>query len=255
MSDQLTTIVIFILTFIGLLFTQRKLRFEIQGILLILTKNPELTQTLFALIFLPGVFLHEASHYVTAKLLRVKTRRFSLIPQPLPSGGIRLGYVEIESTDFIRESLIGLAPFLSGLVALALILNYQLPMEVNLIQGLLNYSELGIDWGSYLDRPEFWLWLYLSLTISNMMFPSETDRRAWFPVILIGVILVVIGVVLGLGEWFWGRYGMNVIQFLALVEALFGFAFLINFAPMIILWPSRVILSRITHSSVVSINR
>jgi hypothetical protein len=254
-SHLLATIIILVLTYTGLLFTQRQLRIEIQGILLILTKNRELTNTVFAILFLPGVFLHETSHYVTAKLLGVRTRRFSLIPKPLPSGNIRLGYVEIEATDIFRESLIGLAPFLSGLVVLTYIVFYQLSLGTIVIQDLLKSSGLGGYLGNFLNQPDFWIWLYLGLTISNMMFPSEADRKAWFPVILIGVILVVIGVILGLGEWFWGRFGLRVTQFLDFLEVLFGFALLINFVPMIILWPSRVFLSWITHSSVVRIDR
>src|SRR5512136_2721222 len=77
-----------------LVFFQRTLHREIQAVLLILSKNPGLAQTSFAIIFFPGVFLHELSHFLVAKLLGVRTGKFSLIPQAQANGKLRLGYVE-----------------------------------------------------------------------------------------------------------------------------------------------------------------
>ena len=49
---------------------------------------------IFSILFLPGVFLHEFSHFVMAKILRVRTGKFSIFPQSLPDGRLQLGYVE-----------------------------------------------------------------------------------------------------------------------------------------------------------------
>jgi hypothetical protein len=40
---------------------------------LILTRDSRVTMAIFAMLFLPGVFLHELSHFVMAKILRVRT--------------------------------------------------------------------------------------------------------------------------------------------------------------------------------------
>ena len=69
---------------------------------------------IFSIIFLPGVFLHESSHFVMAKILRVPTGDFSIFPQSLPDGRLQLGYVETARSDIVRNSLIGAAPLIIG---------------------------------------------------------------------------------------------------------------------------------------------
>ncbi|HEY5140950.1 MAG TPA: hypothetical protein VIJ25_16780, partial [Methylococcales bacterium] len=102
-----------------LIFLQRSLHREIQAFILILSRRPNFTQVAFALIFLPGVFLHELSHFLTAKILGVQTGKFSLIPQAQPNGKLRLGYVETASGGFIRDALIGAAPLVTGSLLVA----------------------------------------------------------------------------------------------------------------------------------------
>ena len=97
-----------------LVVLQRSLHREIQAFFLILTRRIGLTEAIFALIFLPGVFLHELSHFLMAKLLGVPTGKFSLIPQAQPNGKLRLGYVETASGGFVRDALIGAAPLVTG---------------------------------------------------------------------------------------------------------------------------------------------
>ncbi len=48
-----------------------------------------------------------------AKLLGVRTGKFSLIPQPLPDGHLQLGYVEAAHSDILRDSLVGAAPLIT----------------------------------------------------------------------------------------------------------------------------------------------
>ncbi|MBP1701841.1 MAG: putative rane protein, partial [Chloroflexi bacterium] len=80
-----------------LLLFQRYLHRELQAVLLILTRRADLTIMLFSLIFLPGVVLHEASHWLMAKLLRVPTGRFSILPRPMGNGRLQMGFVETAS--------------------------------------------------------------------------------------------------------------------------------------------------------------
>ena len=65
-----------------LVVLQRSLHQEIQAVFLILTRRAGLTEAIFALIFLPGVFLHELSHFLMAKLLGVPTGKFSSFRKP-----------------------------------------------------------------------------------------------------------------------------------------------------------------------------
>jgi hypothetical protein len=97
-----------------LLLLQRGLHREIQAVFLLITRRSDLAIALFSLLFFPGVLLHESSHYVMAKLLRVPTGKVSLIPQSIEGNRLRLGFVETGKTDILRDALIGAAPMLTG---------------------------------------------------------------------------------------------------------------------------------------------
>lgn len=104
----------FLLTLLPLIFLQRALHHELQVVLVLLIRRVDIALVVFSLLFLPGVLLHEVSHFIAAKLLRVPTRGFSLVPRRLDDGRLLMGYVETAPTDFIRDALIGAAPFLAG---------------------------------------------------------------------------------------------------------------------------------------------
>src|SRR5215210_9393319 len=92
--SQLSGLLWFILILVPLILLQRLLHREIQAVFLIMTRDTRLTMGIFSMLFLPGVFLHELSHFVMAKILRVRTGKFSIFPQSLPDGRLQLGYVE-----------------------------------------------------------------------------------------------------------------------------------------------------------------
>jgi len=91
MTTSLTGFFWFVFMLVPLILLQRLLHREIQAVLLILTRDARLTMGIFSFIFLPGVFLHESGHFLMAKILRVPTGRFSILPQPLPDGRLQLG--------------------------------------------------------------------------------------------------------------------------------------------------------------------
>ena len=114
-----STFLFLVVLLLPLLYLQRLLQREIQAIFLLITRQPEISMALFSLLFLPGVLLHELSHFLMAKLLDVPTGRFSIIPRKLEGGRIQLGYVETVSTDFVRDALIGVAPLITGVIFVA----------------------------------------------------------------------------------------------------------------------------------------
>jgi membrane-associated protease RseP (regulator of RpoE activity) len=77
---QLTGFLWFVFMLAPLILLQRLLHREIQAVFLILTRDPGLTMGLFSIIFLPGVFLHELSHFLMAKILFIPTGKFSIFP-------------------------------------------------------------------------------------------------------------------------------------------------------------------------------
>ena len=199
---QFVGLIIFTLNLLPLVYLQRFLHRELQIIIYLITRNKPLTIALFSLLFLPGVMLHEASHYLTAKILGVRTGRFTVIPQAVKDGGLVLGSVEVEKTDILRDSLIGLAPIVAGTLFIAYAAVAQLRLDALwhvLANGQLNLFFMGL--GLLPNVPDFYLWFYLTFAVSSTMLPSESDRHAWLPLGLwIGTLLAV-AIIAGAGSW------------------------------------------------------
>ena len=100
----------FVISLLALLFLRDNLNRFIFQYLILIIRNEKVATLVFAFLFLPGVVLHELSHWLMAKMLYVKTHRFSLLPKWGEGGTIRFGFVEMSKTDKIRGALIGLAP-------------------------------------------------------------------------------------------------------------------------------------------------
>src|SRR5512138_3763591 len=149
---QLSGLFWFILMLVPLILLQRLLHREIQSVFLILSRDSRITMGLFSLIFLPGVFLHELSHFVMAKILGVRTGRFSLIPQALPDGRLQLGYVETSRADIVRDSLIGAAPLIVGTVFVAYVAISRFEMRV--LWDVLRNGQLNLFWMGMRALPE-----------------------------------------------------------------------------------------------------
>ena len=163
-----------------LLVLRRWISIHTQMIMLLITRHEQMAILLNQLIFLPGVILHEASHWMMAKLVGARLTGMSIWPARQPDGSLRLGYVQTERVDFMREALIGIAPLLAGCTAV----------------GIIGYSRLGIgSLGTVLASGNIWhvfrfiklqmnsadllIWLYLLFALSNTMLPSASDWRAW----------------------------------------------------------------------------
>jgi hypothetical protein len=204
-------------------FLQRVLHREIQAFFLILTRRPGLTQTIFAIIFFPGVLLHELSHFLTAKILGVQTGNFSLIPQATADGKLRLGFVETASGGFVRDALIGAAPLVTGCLFVAY-------ASINLLHLLPLWDYIrAADWTGFWTglmavprNPDFWLWFYLTFTISSTMMPSASDRHAWLPLGLLAAGLVIVALLAGAGPWMMENLATGFNQFLRALAMIFG---------------------------------
>lgn len=248
----LESLLYLLLLFLPLLYLPRFLQREIQSIFLLITRQPEISMVLFSLLFLPGVFLHETSHFLMARLLNVKTGRFSLIPKKLENGRLQLGYVETASTDFVRDAIIGAAPLFIGSLVIGLIGVSRLEFNAlwgSLAQGQANSFRMAVK--SILDQPDFWVWFYLVFTISSTMMPSSSDRKAWLPLfILIGVFSGLV-LLFGAGPWLFSHMGSAIQSALNAIIIIFGitvFVHLFLFPPV---WLVRRLLSRLTGYQVV----
>ena len=166
-----------------LLMLQRWIQTHLHGISLLVTGKPERAVLLYAVILFPGVLLHELSHWVTAKLLGVRTGSFSILPRQKPDGSIQLGYVEYyrsKTLDPVRESLIGGAPMIVG-TAVILLIGFNVFSVADLATAIQSgdMDTLTFALATLFQTDYVLLWIYLIFAISNAMLPSKSDRRAW----------------------------------------------------------------------------
>lgn len=182
-------ILFFIIVFLLTLLLQRWLHQHIQGLTFAVTGDPGCALRFLFILLLPGVILHEASHWVVANLIGVRTGKVSLGLARAGGKQFSLGSVNVERTDIVRESLIGIAPFLVGLGAIILIAGFGFDLWPNsglaLNQMLERVLATTNDWLTWVD-------LYLIFAVSTAMIPSESDREPW------GGLIAFFGVVGGL---------------------------------------------------------
>jgi len=219
----------FIAMLVPLIFLQRLLHREIQAVFLILTRDVRLTIGIFQIIFLPGVFLHEASHFLMAKILRVRTGRFSVIPRALPDGRLQLGYVETAKSDILRDSLIGAAPLIFGTLFVVFAAVNRLQMDVlweTIKNGQFNLFWMGV--GILPRIQDFYLWFYLVFTVSSTMTPSESDRHAWLELMISVGVLFAIALLIGAGPWMLNNVAPLISNFFSSVAVIFGLSTLVH---------------------------
>lgn len=230
-----------------LVFLQRLLHREIQAVFLIATRDPRFTIIFFQILFLPGVFLHELSHFLTAKLLRVRTGGFSVIPRALPNGRLQLGYVETAKSDIVRDSLIGAAPLIFGTLFVAYVAIYRLDMRV--LWDTFRNGQFDLFWLGIRFLPtvkDFYLWFYLAFAVSSTMMPSESDRHAWLELVVSVGVLFAIALLVGAGPWMLANVAPLVSNFLSSVAIILGLSSVIH---ALLILPTMLVhklLSRVT---------
>lgn len=140
-------------------------------------------------LFLPGTFIHELSHAITATFLGLRVTKFSIWPK-VENGGIKMGYAQFIVLDVFRNSLIGLAPLIYGICILYfLIINF---FAVSLLYKI--------------------IFVYLIFQVSNSMFLSDSDLKDFK--IVAGIFLLLFGIALVTNFY----YQVNFFQNLNLVS-------------------------------------
>jgi hypothetical protein len=187
---------------------ERWIHKHVQGLGLLLTNNPQAAVLIYYLSLFPGVFLHELSQWLLAKVLRVKVKQFRIWPETQKGGGlIRLGLVEIDpKTDTIRATLVGIIPMVTGIAALALIGTTRFdtaPLLESLATGDVPTIAAGVR--AFTAAPDFMLWAYLIFAFANAMLPEPHDEINWWmiigPVAGITVFLLVLDLGILIQAW------------------------------------------------------
>lgn len=237
--SQLSGLLWFILMLVPLILLQRLLHREIQAVFLILSRDARVTMGIFSMLFLPGVFLHELSHFVMAKILRVRTGKFSIFPQSMPDGRLQLGYVETARSDVVRDSLIGAAPLIVGTLFVAYVAVYHLQMRV--LWDAFRNGQSGLFWLGLRALPrvqDFYLWFYLTFAVSSTMMPSESDRHAWLELVISVGVLFGLALLFGAGPWMLSNLAPRLNNFLSAVAVIFGLS---AFVHILLILPTALI--------------
>jgi len=228
---------------------QRWLHREIQTIFFILTRRPPVALGLFALLFFPGVVLHEASHWLAAMLLRVRVGRVSLMPRVISKDKLQLGFVEVAATDPLRGALIGAAPLISGGALVAWLAVSRL--GVLDLTGAAAAGDWALFWqqlSGLPSRPDFWLWFYLAFAVSSTMLPSASDRKPWLPVILTVGALAAAALLLGAGPWLAQNLAPRLDVVLRAVALVFGISLGVHLVLLLPLIMLRALLMRVVFA-------
>ena len=164
------------------------------------TGDPAVAMVLYFVLILPGVVVHELSHWLMATILGVRVNKMSLGPVRKGRNSVSLGSVRVGKVDPVRASLIGVAPLLGATAVILLIGRLVLGLDDIVAQLLAGGSPgLGEALAAMVRVPDFWLWLYLIFAISNAMLPSESDMMIVRPVLIfLGILAAVLLLVGGI---------------------------------------------------------
>lgn len=185
-------IVLFFVLFAVMLFLQRWLQQHIQGLTYAVTGNAGCAVRVLFFVLLPGVLLHELSHWLVANLIGVRTGKVSIGLGKMRGKHFSLGSVTVERSDPLRESLIGVAPFIFGILAVWALMGFGFglwsPSSLEQVFSVISAA---------LSDPLTWVALYFVFAVSTSMIPSESDREPWGVIIAIFVGIGALALILG----------------------------------------------------------
>jgi hypothetical protein len=196
-----TPLIALVATLLPLLGVKRWISWRLQELSIRWTGDPDVALVIYFVIVLPGVVIHELSHWLVAKALGVRVGKLSFGPvRKGRSSKVSLGSVRVGKVDPIRASLIGMAPLFGGSLVILLIgffiLGVSDLVEMTSGQGMEGFLA-GLE--QMLQVRDFWLWMYLIFAVSNAMLPSESDMASVRPVLIfLGIAALVLLIVWGI---------------------------------------------------------
>lgn len=182
---------------VALWLVSRWISKHIQALGWLLAGNADGAVIALWIVLLPGIMLHEWSHWVMAKALGMAVKPPDLYPKRRGKH-IRLGSVTVTSGGHLLDSIVGLAPFLFGGLAILILGSTVFNLAV-LVEGVQTGGWQGAWDGllATLHVSDAWIWLYLIFAISNSMFPSPSDSEPVRPVLLFGGLLAGLALIAG----------------------------------------------------------
>jgi hypothetical protein len=241
----LPQLIYFALTLAALICIAQWTTRQVQVIGLRLTGNEQLALLGYYLLLLPGIVLHEASHALMAVLLGLRVSQFSLGPKQR-GRYVELGSVRVTRGGTVRDSLVGLAPFVGGTAVLLLVGYLVFPV-----------TGLGVAWqtmggrgvvdmlGAIWQVPDFWLWAYVMFAASNSMTPSPADRQPWRAAGIYLILALVIAYLLAGLPRLAEQLAPQVAGALQIMTLAFVFTLVLDLGAAVALWLIEAVIIRV----------
>ncbi|HSW97106.1 MAG TPA: hypothetical protein VLF89_04750 [Candidatus Saccharimonadales bacterium] len=172
-------LILFFIEFALIFFLSREVSKTVSQLLLTITRSHKVTIHILSFIFLPGVILHELSHWIMANLLFVQTGTIEFMPK-IRDNKVKLGSVSVAKTDPFRRFFIGVAPIIIGLITI-----------FGIYIALFPDLSLVFSW-------KIILFLYLLFEIGNTMYSSSKDMEGAVVFFIIIAIFVLLYFLFGL---------------------------------------------------------
>src|SRR5579871_5872662 len=183
----------------ALLLVQRWIHRHMFGMGYLIGKQKHAATLFYYLLLLPGVFLHEFSHYMMAGVFGIGHKKFDFFPHAQDDGSLEMGFVELEEVkNPVHAAFIGIAPLLSGMAVVVYISNsiLNLPQffssfrtgDATVIMAALQLLT---------SKPDFLLWTYVAFAVANSMMPSAEDWRGWWLVAAGTIISLIFLTIIG----------------------------------------------------------
>src|SRR3989344_486556 len=179
--------ILFIVELISLFFISKSLINNLAKMFYRLTKSHTGVVNCLAILFLPGTIIHELSHLLVAGIMLVPVGELEALPV-IKEGGVQLGSVQIAQTDPFRRALIGVAPFLVGMLVILGVIYFNK-------QALLSLTPL---W-------QILLTLYAIFEVANTMFSSKKDLEG---VVSFGAAILIVAILVFAVLYFTGSIGL-----------------------------------------------
>lgn len=182
-------LLLFFVELLFLFFLSRKVTKGLGTFTFRITKSNKWTVYIMSVLFLPGTFIHEMAHFLSALILLVPVRQIELTPE-VKEGKVSLGRVPIAKVDFVRRTIVGISPLILGTF---------------LILGIIFY----ITSKGLLTAPLYTVLAgYLVFEVGNTMYLSKKDLEGvWVFFLLIFILLLslyLLGVRISATDEFYG---------------------------------------------------